>query len=77
MTDHNHKKQDERDSGVNQVVAAVTGAIVGAGVAVAATLALKNEKNRDKVKEAFSNAKDFTKKSIEKLKKRTGFKVRF
>lgn len=50
----NQKKQDEGNGGVNPVVAAVTGAVVGVGVAVA----MQDKKNREKVKEVLINAKD-------------------
>lgn len=52
----NQKKQDQGKGGISPVVAAVTGAVVG--VAVAGALALKDEKNREKVKEVFTNVKD-------------------
>lgn len=73
MTDHKPKKQDERNSGVNSVAAAVTGAFVGAGVAVAATLALKNEKNQKKVKAVLSDIKEHAEEAIEKLKKKPDY----
>lgn len=43
---------------VSSVAAAVTGAVVGAGVAVAGAVALKDKKNREKVKEVLTNMKD-------------------
>lgn len=58
MTHKNKKKQDERQKGFNQAAAVVAGAVVGAGVAVAGMVALKDEKNRKKVKEALTNVKD-------------------
>lgn len=57
MAGTNQKKQGERKSGLNLVVAAVTGTVVGAGVAVAGTVALKNEKNRERVKKVLTNIK--------------------
>ncbi len=51
------KNQNKQDTGVNPVVAAAAGAIVGAGVAVAGALALNDEKNRKKVKEVLENVK--------------------
>lgn len=54
----NQKKQDEKKGGVGSVVAAVTVAVVGVGIAVAGAVALKDKKNRNKVKEALTNAKD-------------------
>lgn len=58
MTNHNKKKQDKRKSGFNPVVAAVTGAVVGVGVAVAGAVALKDKKTREKVKQALTNVKN-------------------
>lgn len=45
-----YKTHDKNNQGVNPVAAAVTGAVVGAGVAVAGTIALQDEGNRKKVK---------------------------
>lgn len=56
MTDKN--KQDEGKGGVNPVTAIITGVVIGAGVAVIGTIALKDKKNREKVKEALSSVKD-------------------
>lgn len=58
MTNHNQKIQNDRKNGLDQIAAAVTGAIVGAGVAVAGVIALKDEKNRNKVKNALIDAKN-------------------
>lgn len=44
--------------GLNPVAVAVTGAVVGAGIAVAGAVALRDEKNRDKVKKILNSAKD-------------------
>ena len=57
MTDQ--KKQDNEKSGINPVAAAVTGAVIGAGViaAGAVAIALKDEKNRKKVKQTLTNVK--------------------
>ncbi|HSA83647.1 MAG TPA: hypothetical protein VLF20_02055 [Patescibacteria group bacterium] len=63
------QKQDEKKGGINPVVAAVTGAIVGAGVVVAGANALKNDKNRKKVKEVLSNVKDQAIEYIEDMQK--------
>ncbi|MDP2692845.1 MAG: hypothetical protein Q8O88_04370 [bacterium] len=45
-----HKKQEDNKNAIGSVVAGVAGAVAIAGVAVAATMALKNEKTRKKVK---------------------------
>jgi len=58
MTNHSQKTQNEQKNGLDQITAAVTGAIVGAGVAVAGVIALKDEKNRNKVKQVFIDAKN-------------------
>lgn len=58
MKDSDQKKQDERRNGLNQVAAAVTGAIVGAGVAVAGAVIMSDKKNREKVKKVLNNAKN-------------------
>ncbi len=44
--------------GMSPVAAAVTGAVVGAGVAVAGAVVLKDKKNREKFQKVFENAKD-------------------
>lgn len=54
----NQKNQDSTKDGINPIVAAVTGAVVGAGIAIAGAIALKDEDTRDQVKEVFANAKD-------------------
>ena len=60
----NQKKQDKGRTGVNPIAAAVAGAVVGAGIAVAG-VTLTNEKNREKVKKAATNVKDQTMKYVE------------
>lgn len=50
-----NKKMDEGKNNFGQVVvAAVTGAIAGAGVAIAGAIALTDEKNRKKVDESIA-----------------------
>lgn len=58
MTNHNQKIQNDQKNGLDQIAAAVTGAIVGAGVAFAGVIALKDEKNRNKVKNALIDVKN-------------------
>ncbi len=58
MTDKNQKKQDNGKDRFNSIIAGVTGVVVGAGVAIAGVVALKDEKNRKKVKEALIDVKD-------------------
>ena len=67
MKDQN--KQDREKSSVNPIAAAVTGAVVGAGIAVAGAIALKDEKNREKVKEALNTVKDQARGYVESIQK--------
>ena len=46
----------KKDQGISPAAAGVAGAVVGAGLAVGATVALKDEKTRGKVKKALGNA---------------------
>jgi hypothetical protein len=52
------KQTQNKKSGVNPVAAGVAGAIVGAGVAVAATAAMKDEKTREQVKKVLHKVKN-------------------
>lgn len=63
MTDS--KKKDV----VNPIAAAVTGAAIGAGVAIAGAVALKDEKNRKKIKGILNELKDRGENVQEDLKK--------
>jgi hypothetical protein len=54
----NQKKQDKPNEGINPIVVGVAGAVVGAGIAVAGAMALKDDKNRAKVMGALKNVKD-------------------
>ncbi len=69
MTDSNKRKQDDGNGGINPIAAAITGAVVGAGVAVAGMVALKDEKNREKVKEVLTDVKDQAVGIIEDMQK--------
>lgn len=51
-------KQNEKNKGVNPVTAGAAGAVIGAGIAVAATAALRDEKTRKKLQKTLMNAKD-------------------
>lgn len=53
-------KKPEVKEGVNPVVAAVTGAVVGAGIvaAGAGAVVLSDEENRKKIKKVINNVKD-------------------
>lgn len=70
MTNKYQKKPDEVKGGFSPVTSAITGAIIGAGVAVAGTMALKDEKNREKIKEMLTNAKDQAVDFMETVQKR-------
>ena len=61
LTKNNNKTVDRISSGV-------AGAMIGAGVAIAATKVLSNKKTRDKVKKTFSQAKDQLKESVNLIK---------
>lgn len=50
-------KLEEKNIGVNPVIIAVTGAVVGAGLAVAG-VALSDEKNRKKIAKTATTVKD-------------------
>lgn len=69
MTDQNTKKDNNNQGGVNPAVAAGVGAVVGAGVAVAATMALKDEKSRQKVTDVINHVKDHAAGYIDDLQK--------
>lgn len=56
----NQKKQSDKKDGIDQVAAAVTVAVVGAGIAMAGAATLKDKENRDKVKEVLTKVKDYT-----------------
>ena len=58
MTVLANKKPVEVKVGISPVVAAVTGMVVGAGVAVAGAVAYANQDNRDKVNKVLMDAKD-------------------
>jgi gas vesicle protein len=65
MISNKFKKQENT---MNPLAVAVTGAVVGAGVAIAGAMALKDEKNRKKVKDVLLNAKDQASSYIETMK---------
>lgn len=68
-----HKKQN----GISPIIAAVTGVVVGAATVAGAgiAVALSNEKNREKVKEALTNAKDKTISYVEDVQKQAKEKI--
>lgn len=50
-------KPEEKKGGINPVVAAVTGVVIGATAAIAGAVVLSDEKNRKKVAHSFDNVK--------------------
>ena len=59
ITSHNQKQQDQKKGGFNPVVAAVTGAVVGATAAgVAGAAVLVNDDSRKQVEKVIDKAKD-------------------
>lgn len=59
MTDLNQKNQNNMgNGGISSLVAAVTGAVVGAGVAVAGVVAFRDKKSRDTVKKVITHVKN-------------------
>jgi hypothetical protein len=68
MNDRKMAKQDEVKVGLNPVVVAVAGAVVGAGIAVAGVV-LSDEKNREKVVKAATTIKDDVTQFVEKTQK--------
>lgn len=68
MNDRKMSKQGEVKGGVNPVVVAVAGAVVGAGIAVAGVV-LSDEKNREKIVNAATTIKDDVTNYVEKTQK--------
>jgi len=62
-----NSKQKKRSS--FSVIAGITGAVVGAGAAVAGTIALKDKKNRDKVNKVINDVKNQAVGYAEKMQK--------
>lgn len=54
----NQTKAKKTNGELNPVVAAVAGAVIGAGVAVAGAVVLGDEERREKIKNAMTDAKD-------------------
>jgi hypothetical protein len=68
LIDQNKKRQDNGKGDVNPVAAAVTGAVFGAA-AVAGAVALKDKKNREKVKKVLINIKDHATRQMKDMQK--------
>jgi len=61
------KKQNKKNK--LAVFAGVSGAVVGAGAAIAGAFVLKDKKNRDKVKKVLTNVKGQAKNYLKKINK--------
>lgn len=69
MKNQNNKKQNTDGVGLNPVVAAVAGAVVGAGIAVAGVV-LSDKKNRDTIQKTVGNVKDQVEEKVAKDKEK-------
>jgi len=69
MTNQKQNKQSEKKGNVSPVVAAVAGAVVGAGIAVAGVV-LSEEKNRNKIKDVSTKVKNDVVKNIDNIRNR-------
>ena len=67
MANTKHTNNNE-GVGVNPIVAGIAGAAVGAGIAVAATNAMKDEKTRERVKDVFDTVKGKAMDYVESVK---------
>lgn len=61
------KKEKKR---INPLFAAITGAVIGAGVTVASVFTFKDKKNRQKIKKALIEVKDQAEKYMGKIEKK-------
>ena len=68
MKDHNMNKQGKAHGGVNPVIVAAAGAVIGAGIAVTGAM-LSDEKNREKVIKASTTIKDNMTNFVKKTQK--------
>ncbi|OIP96370.1 hypothetical protein AUK40_05080 [Candidatus Wirthbacteria bacterium CG2_30_54_11] len=74
MSNHDQKKQDTGKHGINPVTAAVTGAVVGAGMVAASVLAMNDQANRAQLKGAVSKVKSRAKDVLHDVKKQAQLK---
>lgn len=63
--------ENKRKNGINPVVAGVTGAVIGASVAVAGITVLRDKGNREKVKKKFIDARKQTLDYVKGIRKQT------
>lgn len=71
MTTHITPRQQ---GSIHPVAVAIVGAVIGAGIAVASAAALRNKKNREKVREIFNTFKDQAAGYIKRMQKQAGNK---
>ena len=68
----NKQKQEKRIKGINSMIAGITGAALGFGIAVAGAIMVLGDKNKGKkLKDSLVNAKDQTLGYIASMKKQT------
>jgi hypothetical protein len=56
------------DNSLNPFVAGITGVVIGAGLAIAGAMALKNEKNKKKIKGILDKLEDKTDNMVQDVK---------
>jgi uncharacterized membrane-anchored protein YhcB (DUF1043 family) len=61
------KKEKKR---INPLFAAITGAVIGAGVTVASVFTFKDKKNQQKMKKVLTNVKDQAEKYVGQIEKK-------
>jgi enamine deaminase RidA (YjgF/YER057c/UK114 family) len=69
MKDTDQKNRVDGKGSMNPIIAAVSGAIVGAGAVVAGVVALNDEKNREKAKHVLHDVKDHSVEAFNNVKK--------
>jgi hypothetical protein len=63
------KNDTSNKHGINPIAVGITGAVIGAGFAVGGAVALRDKKNREKVKKVLGNAKDQAMNYLEDMRK--------
>lgn len=61
-------KKDDHNQGVSPVAAGVAGAVIGAGVAVAATKILSDEETRNKIVDKAKELRDQVKERVDNMR---------
>jgi|SRR5581483_5744431 len=70
------KKTTQKKKGISPLTVAVTGAVIGAGVATAGVVAIQDEKKRKAVKDALVNVKNHAIDYAENIKLPTNSKLK-